>query len=47
MQQISLTYTPFRFLLFNFIYHHEQRSSSEPELGYDDDIAQFGVKFRF
>jgi hypothetical protein len=47
VQQISLTYTPFRFLLFNFIYHHEQRSSSEPELGYDDDIAQFGVKFRF
>jgi hypothetical protein len=46
-QQVSLTYTPFRFLLLDFIYHHELRSSSQKLLGYDDDIAQVGVKFRF
>jgi hypothetical protein len=46
-EQISLTYTPFRWLLCDFIYHHELRSSNQPLLGYDDDIAQAGVKFRF
>jgi hypothetical protein len=46
-QQLSLTYTPYRWLLFDFIYHHEERSSNNPQLGYDDDIAQAGVKFRF
>jgi hypothetical protein len=46
-QQVSLTYTPFRFLLLDFIYHHELRSSSNKLLGYDDDVAQVGVKFRF
>ncbi len=46
-QQVSLTYTPYRWLLVNFIYHHELRSSNQPLLGYDDDIAQAGVKFRF
>lgn len=46
-QQVSLTYTPFRFLLLDFIYHHEMRSSNQALLGYDDDIAQVGVKFRF
>jgi hypothetical protein len=47
VQQLSLTYTPFRFLLFDFIYHHERRSSNQALLGYDDDTAQAGVKFRF
>jgi hypothetical protein len=47
MQQLSLTYTPYRFLLFNFIYHHEQRGSTVPELGYADDTVQVGAKFRF
>jgi Putative beta-barrel porin 2 len=47
MQQIGLTYTPTRWLLLNFIYHHELRSSNQPLLGYDDDVAQVGVKFRF
>jgi hypothetical protein len=46
-QQLSLTYTPLRWLLFDFIYHHEQRSSNQPALGYGDDLAQAGVKFRF
>jgi hypothetical protein len=46
-EQISLTYTPFRWLLFNVLYHHEVRSSTQPLLGYDDDIAQAGVKLRF
>jgi hypothetical protein len=47
VQQVSLTYTPFRFLLLDFIYHHELRGSSQKLLGYDDDLAQVGVKFRF
>jgi hypothetical protein len=46
-QQLSLTYTPFRWLLFDIIYHHEQRSSSQPQLGYGDNLAQVGAKFRF
>ena len=46
-QQLSLTYTPYRWLLFDFIYHHEERNSNNPQPGYDDNIAQVGAKFRF
>jgi hypothetical protein len=38
-------------LLFDIIYHHEQRSSNQPpnqpQLGYGDNLAQLGAKFRF
>ena len=47
VQQLSLTYTPYRWLLVNFIYHHELRNSNNPQLGYDDDLAQVGAKLRF
>jgi hypothetical protein len=46
-QQLSLTYTPFRWLLFDCIYHHEQRSSNQPVLGYGDNLVQVGAKLRF
>lgn len=54
-QQIGLTYTPYRWLLFNFMYHHEERSSNQSltvnnevlGYGYSDNLAQAGVKFRF
>ena len=46
-QQLSLTYTPYRWLLVDFIYHHEERSSNNAQLGYDDNIAQVGAKLRF
>jgi exopolysaccharide biosynthesis operon protein EpsL len=46
-EQVSVTYTPFRYLLLDLMYHHELRSSNQALLGYNDDIVQAGVKFRF
>jgi exopolysaccharide biosynthesis operon protein EpsL len=46
-EQVSVTYTPYRFLLLDLMYHHELRSSNQALLGYNDDIVQAGVKFRF
>ena len=58
-QQIGLTYIPYRWLLFNFLYRHDRRSSNASfpfvngnitvplAYGYDDNVAQAGVKLRF
>jgi len=46
-EQVSVSYTPYRFLLLDLIYHHELRSSNQALLGYNDDLVQAGVKFRF
>jgi hypothetical protein len=46
-QQGGLQYTATRSLVFTFTYRHELRNSNQLTLGYDDDIANAGVKFKF
>ncbi|HEX4150727.1 MAG TPA: outer membrane beta-barrel protein [Steroidobacteraceae bacterium] len=46
-QQAGLQYTPIRALVLTFTYRHELRNSSNAELGYNDGIANAGVKFKF
>jgi hypothetical protein len=46
-EQGGLEYTPIRSLVFTFTYRHELRISNQAQFGYNDDIANAGVKFKF
>jgi hypothetical protein len=46
-EQGGLQYTPLRSLVFTFDYRHELRHSNQAQFGYNDDIANAGVKFKF
>jgi hypothetical protein len=48
-EQGGLQYTAMRSLVFTFTYRHELRNTNLPQYGYgyDDDIANAGVKFKF
>jgi hypothetical protein len=46
-EQGGLEYTPIRSLVFAFTYRHELRISNQGQFGYNDDIANAGVKFKF
>ncbi len=46
-QQGGLQYTATRSLVFNFTYRHELRNSNQAQFGYNDDVANAGVKFKF
>jgi hypothetical protein len=46
-EQAGLQYTATRSLVFNFTYRHELRISNQSQFGYNDDVANAGVKFKF
>jgi hypothetical protein len=45
--QANLEYTPVRYITVDFSLRHEQRSSNQAQLGYNDTLASVGVTARF
>jgi len=46
-EQGGIQYTPLRSLVLTLTYRHEQRRSNQAQFGYDDNLANAGVKFKF
>jgi hypothetical protein len=46
-EQGGIQYTPLRSLVLTLTYRHEQRHSNQSQFGYDDNLANAGVKFKF
>ena len=46
-QQATFIYTPIRALTLNFAYTHQQRSSNQPQFGFDDNVATAFATFKF
>ena len=45
--QVTLTYTPFKFLIFDFIYAYQKRNSNEAQFQFDDNLASAKVTVKW
>ncbi len=45
--QVTLTYTPFRFLIFDFGYAYEKRDSNEAQFQFNDNVARAKVTVKY
>jgi hypothetical protein len=45
--QLTLTYTPFRFLIFDFGYAYEKRDSSDAQFQFNDNVASAKVTVKY
>ena len=45
--QVTLTYTPFTFLIFDFGYAYEKRESNEAQFQFNDNVASAKVTVKY